>query len=60
MFGLCAEKARLMGAAKLYISANPSEETLAFYKKIGCVDSVEINAKLLECEPYDRHMEFVL
>ena len=60
LFALCAQKARQLGAKKLYISAHPSEEAQLFYKSIGCVDAVEVNAKIAAYEPYDRQMEFVL
>jgi len=60
LFQMCVEKARDMGAKKLYISTHSSEESQLFYEKIGCVDAQEINSKLAEHEPYDRQMEFVL
>ncbi|CAM3165464.1 GNAT family N-acetyltransferase [Paenibacillus lupini] len=60
LFELCAEKAKAMGAAKLYISTHSSEESQVFYHKIGCMDAIEVNQKLAEHEPYDRQMEFVL
>lgn len=60
LFVLCATKAKAMGAKKLYISTHSSEESQFFYKNIGCRDAVEINQKLVEYEPFDRQMEFVL
>jgi len=60
LFKTSAEKAKSMGAKKLYISTHSSEESQFFYKKIGCVDAQEINKKLAEHEPYDRQMEFAL
>lgn len=60
LFELCTEKAKAMGAAKLYISTHSSEESQVFYHKIGCMDAIEVNQKLAEHEPYDRQMEFVL
>ena len=60
LFNLCAKKAKDLGAKKLYISTNPSEQSQLFYTNIGCVDAVEINEKQAELEPYDRQMEFVL
>ncbi|WMT41278.1 GNAT family N-acetyltransferase [Paenibacillus sp. D2_2] len=60
LFALCSEKARKLGAKKLYISTHSSEESQHFYKKVGCVDAEEINKKLAEYEPYDRQMEFIL
>lgn len=55
----CVE-AKKMGARKLYISAHPSKETQAFYSAVGCSDVTEIIQDLLEKEPYDRHLEYVL
>jgi len=60
LFKVSAEKARHMGAKKLYISTHSSEESQLFYQRIGCVDAQEINKKLAEHEPYDRQMEFAL
>jgi GNAT superfamily N-acetyltransferase len=60
LFSLVAEAARELGAKKMYISANSSEESQAFYRAVGCVHAEEINPELFELEPYDVHMEFVL
>jgi len=60
LFKVIVEKARCLGAMKLYISTHSSEESQMFYKSIGCVDAQEINKKLAAYEPYDRQMEFVL
>ena len=60
LFKLCAEKAKQLGAKKLYISTHSSEESQHFYKNIGCVDAQEVNKKLAEHEPHDRQMEFAL
>ena len=60
LFKISAEKARQMGAKKLYVSTHSSEESQIFYKSIGCTDAEEINIKLAEHEPYDRQMEFAL
>ena len=60
LFNASADKAKMLGAKKLYISAHSSEETCAFYKNLGCADAQEINKKLAKLEPYDRQMEFVI
>jgi len=60
LFKLCAEKARQVGAKKLYISTHSAEESQYFYESVGCVDAIEINEEIAEHEPYDRQMEFVL
>jgi N-acetylglutamate synthase-like GNAT family acetyltransferase len=58
LFELCIKNAKEIGAAKIYISANTSEETQKFYLSIGCIDAEEINKELAENEPYDRQMEY--
>lgn len=60
LFLMECQFAKSLGASKLYISAHSSEETQAFYTRMGCVDAQEIDAKLYELEPYDRHMEYLL
>lgn len=60
LFRLAAEEARARGAEKLYISAHSAKETMAAYKKLGCVLAREINRELAEKEPCDVQMEFPL
>jgi N-acetylglutamate synthase-like GNAT family acetyltransferase len=60
LFKRCMQKAKDLGAAKIYISANFSEETQAFYASLGCVDAQAIDQDLAAAEPYDRQMEYVL
>ena len=60
LFLLTADAAKKLGARKLYISANSSKESQAFYRSIGCVDTEEIVPDLFEAEPYDVHMEYVI
>ena len=60
LFGYVASWAKEQGAKKLYISSHSAVETQAFYKKLGCVDTIEIDKKHVEDEPYDRQLEFVL
>lgn len=60
LFYLICESAKKFGADKLYISAHSSVESQGFYKSLGCVETLEYNAKLLELEPYDCHLEFNL
>lgn len=60
LFERCADKAKVMGARKLYISAHSSEASQLFYMKVGCIDALEINRKIAEHEPFDRQMEYVL
>jgi hypothetical protein len=57
---LTVDAAKRLGAVKLYISANSSQESQAFYRAIDCVDAEEIIPELFEVEPYDVHMEYLL
>ena len=60
MFLLAAEKARQLGAKKMYVSAAPSENTVNFYLRLGCVLAREIDRELFELEPEDIHLEYTL
>lgn len=60
LFEKSCDEAKQLGAKKLYISANSSEETQAFYKAMGCYETIEINQELFEKEPFDCHMEYCL
>ncbi|MCD4712627.1 MAG: GNAT family N-acetyltransferase, partial [Clostridiales bacterium] len=60
LFQLACESAKKSGAKKLYISAHSSKESKAFYDALGCVEAVEYNEKLVEMEPYDCQMEYLL
>lgn len=55
-----AQKAKRLGAKKLYISTCSSEESQFFYESIGCVDAGEVNEEIAAHEPYERQMEYVL
>jgi N-acetylglutamate synthase-like GNAT family acetyltransferase len=54
---LVKEKAKEMGAKKLYVSATPSENTVHFYMNRGFTLAKEVNERLYELEPEDIHME---
>ncbi len=60
LFRLIADEAKAKGAEKLYISANNSEESQAFYRAVGCVGAKEVNKEQAEREPFDCQMECVL
>ena len=60
LFELACKTAKEIGAKKLYISAHPSKESQAAYRKLGCIEATEINQAIAENEPYDVQMEFVL
>ncbi len=54
---LVKEKAKEMGAKKLYVSATPSENTVHFYMNRGFELAKEVIEKLYELEPEDIHMD---
>jgi GNAT superfamily N-acetyltransferase len=60
LFLHAAERARLRGARRMYISATPSEHTVDFYRNLGCVLSPEPDPALFALEPEDIHLEYPL
>jgi predicted N-acetyltransferase YhbS len=60
LFHMAAEKAKTLGAKKLYISATPSENTINYYLRLGCILATEIDPELYALEPEDIHLEFVI
>jgi len=60
LFKIAVEKAKALGAKKLYISATPSENTVNYYMRLGCVLATEINPELFALEPEDIHLEYVI
>lgn len=58
LFFLTCERAKELGAQKLYMSAHSSQETQSFYKIMGCVEAMEYNDKLVAEEPYDCQLEY--
>lgn len=51
-------EAKRMGARKFYICAGSSEETIAFYTALGCIEAQEIDPALQEADPRDIQMEY--
>jgi predicted N-acetyltransferase YhbS len=60
LFNMAAEKARTLGAKKLYISATPSENTIHYYLWLGCILATEIDPELFDLEPEDIHLEYII
>jgi predicted N-acetyltransferase YhbS len=54
------ERAKELGAKKLYISATPSKSTIDFYMHMGCRLASELNPRLYRLEPEDIHLELPL
>lgn len=48
-----------LGAEKIFISAIPSAETIAFYQSMGCVDATEIVEVFVDSED-DRYLELMV
>jgi predicted N-acetyltransferase YhbS len=60
LFKHCCEKAKQLGAKKLYIAAHPAEETQQFYQSVGCRYATEINQSIYDKEPLDIQLEIDL
>lgn len=60
LFKMACDTAKEIGAKKLYISAHSSKESQAAYRKLGCIEAIEINEAIAANEPYDVQMEYTL
>jgi predicted N-acetyltransferase YhbS len=60
LFHLAVDHARFLGAKKLYVSATPSENTVNYYMRLGCVLATELDLELIALEPEDIHLEYVI
>ncbi|WP_330513305.1 GNAT family N-acetyltransferase [Lacrimispora algidixylanolytica] len=60
LFHMVSEWARLKGAQNLYISAQSSVETQAFYKAMGCMEAKEYDEAHVTREPHDCQLEYKL
>ena len=58
LFMRSVPEAMKLGAEKFYICAGSSEETIAFYKALGCIEAMEINIKLYEEDIRDIQLEY--
>lgn len=56
LFGLAKAEAAKRGANGLYVSATPSQHTIAFYLRLGCTLAAEPDPVLFELEPEDIHL----
>ena len=56
LFQEACHHAKALGAEKMFISAIPSVETIAFYFKMGCCDTKEIIEAFVDSED-DRYLE---
>jgi hypothetical protein len=60
LFGLAAVEAKKRGAKRMYISATPSQHTVAFYLRLRCEVTPEPDPELLALEPEDIHFVYDL
>lgn len=60
LFERASAKARALGAKRLYVSATPSENTVGFYRHLGCRLAAEPDPALYALEPEDIHFELDL
>lgn len=60
LFKMCAKQAAEYGAEKLFVCAGSAENTIAFYKRMGCVPATERNEMLYEEDPRDIQLEYVV
>lgn len=56
LFSFACDHARGLGADKLFISAIPSTQTVAFYQSMGCTDAHEVVEEFVD-SPADRYLE---
>ena len=57
LFEKAVDRARELGARRLYISSSPSENAVRFYFRRGCRVTEEVDAALFAMEPKDIHLE---
>ncbi|PKM84836.1 MAG: N-acetyltransferase [Firmicutes bacterium HGW-Firmicutes-11] len=60
LFMSCSNMAKEWDADKIYICAGSAEETIAFYRSIGCSEAIEVNRTLYEKDTRDIQLEYVL
>jgi len=60
LFYQSVEKTKGWGVDKFYICAGSSEDTLAFYYALGCIDAKEINQHIFEDDENDMQLEYAL
>jgi GNAT superfamily N-acetyltransferase len=60
LFRYAVQDARGRSARALYVSATPSENTVRFYRNLGCRLAQPVDPALLAKEPEDIHLELLL
>jgi predicted N-acetyltransferase YhbS len=56
LFEKAVKRARELNAKALYVSATPSENTINFYRRMGCVVTEDVDPELFALEPEDIHL----
>ena len=56
--GIGAMNIRHLKRAEIPLSATPSENTVNYFPRLGCILASEIDPKLFALEPEDIHLEF--
>lgn len=57
LVSLCVSQAALFGAEKIYLCSASAEDTIAFYKKLGCKEATERDEELFAEDPNDIQLE---
>jgi GNAT superfamily N-acetyltransferase len=60
MVELVKERAREMGAERMFVSGLPSLNTIRFYRAVGFDMAEDVDRRLLDREPEDIHMDMEL
>jgi predicted N-acetyltransferase YhbS len=60
LFDRAVARADELGARRLYISATPSDNTIDFYRHLGCTVTEEVDQELFALEPEDIHLEYAI
>lgn len=60
LVSMCKSQAALFGAKKIYLCSASAEDTIAFYKKLGCKAATERNEELFAEDPNDIQLELAV
>ena len=60
LVSMCKRQVALFGAEKIYLCSASAEDTIAFYKKLGCKAETERNEELFAEDPNDIQLELAV
>lgn len=60
LFNEACEKLKLWSIDRVFICAGSAEETITFYKSLGCVEVIEKHSALYEEDPRDIQLEYII